>query len=87
MENVSLIDMEILGQLVNTLRTNERYPLLKRDNLMIPIHTQLSRKQNTFPQFFKGFSKSRLNFKYFEKKDDTRTFCISEITTSKNMVI
>ena len=69
--------MEILGQLVNTLRTNERYLLLKRDNLMIPIHTQLSRKQNTFPQFFKGFSKSRLNFKYFEKKDDTRTFCIS----------
>ena len=79
--------MEILGQLVKSLRTNEKYPVLKRDNLMIPIHMQLSRKQNTFSQFFKAFSKSRLNFKYFKKKDDTRIFCISEITTSKYMVI
>ena len=32
------------------------------------------------------FSKSRLDFKYFEKKDAARIFCISEITDFENLV-
>ena len=37
---------------------------------MPPIRTQLSQKQEGFPQFFLAFSKSTLNFEHFQKKDD-----------------
>ena len=36
---------------------------------MPPIRTQLSQKQEAFPQFFLAFSKSTLNFEHFQKKD------------------
>ena len=48
---------------------------------------QLSQKQKTFRKFFVSFLKSRLNFKYFEKKDDPHRFCISDIRDSKTVVI
>ena len=47
---------------------------------------QSSQKQNTFYPFFAAFSKSRLNFKYCEQKDDFQSFCISDITDSENVV-
>ena len=37
---------------------------------MPPIRTQLSQKQQAFPQFFLAFSKSTLNFEHFQIKDD-----------------
>ena len=77
---------QILGLLVNTLAADEKYPVLNRDNLTILILMQLSQIQNTFSQFFAAFLKSRLNFKYFENKDDVDRFCISEITDSENLV-
>ena len=47
----------------------------------------LSQKQKkTFCQVLAGFLKSRLNFKYFEKKGDPYRFCISEFTDSENVV-
>ena len=55
---------------VNTLTADDKYSLLNRDNLMPPIRTQLSQKQEAFPQFFLAFSKSTLNFEHFQKKDD-----------------
>ena len=33
---------------------------------------QLSQKQNTFPQFFPEFSKSKLSFNCFGKEDDPK---------------
>ena len=57
-----------MGLLVSTLAADEKYPVLNRDNLTIPIQMQLSQKQKTFPQFFDAFSKPSLNFKYFLKK-------------------
>ena len=54
-----LLTCQILGLLVNTLAADEKYPLLKRDNLMTPIQMQLSRKQKTFSAFFTAFWKSR----------------------------
>ena len=36
-EKVSLIDMQMLALLINTLATDEKYPVLKKDNLTIPI--------------------------------------------------
>ena len=44
---------------------------------------QLSQKQETFSNFFAGFSKSILNFEYFQKKDDSHSPYISEITNSE----
>ena len=47
---------------------------------------QLSQKQKSFSEFFASFLKSRLNFKYFEKKDDPHRFSISEITDSEKVI-
>ena len=47
---------------------------------------QLSQKRNTFSQFVATFWKSRLHFKYFEKKkDNPHRFCIFEVTDSENV--
>ena len=79
-KNPLLLTCQILGLLVNTFPTDEKYPLLKRDNLKIPINVQLSQKQKTFSQFFTASSKSTLNFEYFEQKDHLHRFCHYEIT-------
>ena len=49
---------QILGLLVNTLAADEKYPVLNRDNLTIPIQMQLSQKQKTFSQFLGAFFQS-----------------------------
>ena len=61
----------------------ERCSLPNRDNLMQPIHMQLSEKVKTFSGFFNVFSKSRLSFEYFQKKDDAHSLFISEATACK----
>ena len=77
----------MLGLLVNTLATNEKYLVLNRNNLTIPTQIQLSEKQKTLSEFFPALLKSKLNLKYFEKKKhDPHSFCISEITDSENVV-
>ena len=81
-----LLTWKILGLLVNTLAADEKYPVLNRDNLTIPIQMQLSQKQKTFSQIFPAFLEFRSNFEYFEKKYDPHSFCISEITDSENVV-
>ena len=81
-----LLTCKILGLLVNTLAADEKYPVLNRDNLTIPIQMQLSQKQKTFSQIFPAFLEFRSNFQYFEKKYDPHSFCISEITDSENVV-
>ena len=50
------------------MAADEKYPLLKRDNLMIPIQMQLYQQQKTFSQFFAPHLKCTINFKSFEKK-------------------
>ena len=55
---------------VITLTADDKYSPPNRDNLTQPIRTQLSQKQQAFPQFFLAFSKSTLNFEHFQKKDD-----------------
>ena len=81
-----LLTCKILGLLFNTLVADEKYLVLHRDNLTIPIQMQLSQKQKTFSQFFAAFLKSTLNFKHFESKDDPHRFCIFEVTDSENVV-
>ena len=65
---------------------DEKYLVLNRDNLTIPIEMQLSQKRKTFSLFFAVFWKSRVNFQYFKKNDDPHRFCNFEITESKNVV-
>ena len=41
---------------------------------------QLSQKVKAFSEFFPAFSKSTLNFEYFQKKDNAHSSFISEAT-------
>ena len=54
--------------------------LPNKDNLMQHIHMQVSQKLKTFSQFFSTFSKSRLNFPSFQKKDDANSLFIAKAT-------
>ena len=63
-----------------------KYTVHNRDNLTIQIQMQLSEKQKTYSQFFTAFLKYRLNFKHFEKEDDSHSFCIFQVTDSENVV-
>ena len=65
---------------VNTLTAVDKCSLPNRENLMQPIHMQLSQKLRTFSEFFNVFSKSRLSFEYFVKKDEAHSLFISEAT-------
>ena len=56
----------------------DKCSLPNRDNLMQPIHMQLSEKVKTFSRFTNVISKSRLSFEYFQKKDDAHSLFISE---------
>ena len=58
----------------------DKCSLPNRDNLMQPIHMQLSQKLKTFSEFFSGFSKSRINLEHFQKKDDAHSLFICEPT-------
>ena len=77
-----LLKWQMLGLFLNTLATDEKYPLLKRNNLTVPIQRQLSQKHKTFSQFFTVFSKSRWKFEHFETEDDLQRVCIFEIADS-----
>ena len=61
----------------------DKCSLPNRDNLMQPIHMQVSQKLKTFSPYFNVFSKSRFNFEYFQKKDDAYSLFISEATASE----
>ena len=65
---------------VNTTSAIDKCSLPNRDNLMQAIHMQLSQKLKSFSGFFNIFSKSRLSFEHFQKKDDAHSFFISEAT-------
>ena len=65
---------------MNTMSAVDKCSLPNTDNLMQPIHIQLSQKLKTFSQFFQGFWKSRLNFEHFQKKDEAHSLFISEAT-------
>ena len=75
-----LVIRKSLRLFVNTMSLIDKCSLPNTDNLMQAIHIQLSQKLKTFSRFFNVFSKSRLSFEYFQKKDDAHTLFISEAT-------
>ena len=74
---------QILGLVVNTLAAVEKYPVLNRDNLTIPIQMQLSQNEDYFSQFLRRFLKYRLIFKHFEKKMTLMDFVFLKLRTPK----
>ena len=78
-----LVLCKFLRLLVKTLTDDEKYSLLYRENLTQPIQILLSQKRKTFTQFFSAFLKCNLNFGHFQKKDDSHSRCISQITVSE----
>ena len=56
----------------------DKCSLPNRDNLMQPIHMELSQKLKTSSIFFHAFWKSKLNSEHFQKKDDAHSLFISE---------
>ena len=66
------------------MTAGQKYSLLNRENLTPPTQMQLSLKGKKFSQFFFAFSKWRLNFEHFERKDDPHSWCILEIADSEN---
>ena len=85
-EKFLLMTCKILALLLNTLAADEKYLVLHRDNLTIPIQMQSSDKEKNFSQFFAGFLKSIWNLERFESKDDPHSFCISDTTHSEKVV-
>ena len=81
-----LLTCQILGLLVNTLATDEKYLALNREKLTVLVQMELFEKQTTFSLFFAALLKFILNFEYFEENDVPHSFCISEITDSENVV-
>ena len=75
-----LVICKSLRLLVNTLSAVHKCTLPNRHNLMQPIHMILSKKLKPFSQFFRAFSRSRLNFEHFQKKDDAHRLFISDTT-------
>ena len=65
-----LLICKSLRLFVNTMSAVDKCSLPNTDNLMQPIHMQLSQKLKHFSGFFSAFSKSRLNFEYFQKNVD-----------------
>ena len=77
---------QIFGLFANLLPGKDKYPVLNSYKLMISIKMQLYEKQKTFSELFSVFLNSSLNFKNFQKKDDSHRFFIFEITDSEKLV-
>ena len=72
--------------LLNTLTANYEYSRSKTDNLQLPVQMQLSKKPETFSQFFIVFLQSTLNFEHFEKKNEPHSSSIFEVINSQRGV-
>ena len=75
-----LVICKILRLFVNILSTLEKYSPPNREYLTQLIQIELSQKQKFFPWFFSAFSKSKLNFEHFQKKDNLHSLFISDST-------
>ena len=71
-----LVIWKSLRLFVNTTSAVDKCSFPNRDNLMQPIHIQLSQKLENLSEFFLAFSKSHLNFEHFQKKDDAHSLFI-----------
>ena len=78
-----LLKCQILGLLVNTLAADEKYPVLNRDNLAIPIQMQLSQKQKVFLNFLLLFWSLAETLNVLKKKMTLIAFVFPKLPTPK----
>ena len=78
-----LVLCKFLRLLVKTLTDDEKYSLLYRENLTQPIQILLSKNRKTFSIFFCALLKSTLNFAHFQKKHNSHSRCVSQITVTE----
>ena len=78
-----LVRSEVLGQLVNNLTADYKHSAENRENLRQQVQTQISKERKSFSGFFIAFLKFTLNLEYFEKKDQSHSFSITEIINSE----
>ena len=64
----------------------DKCSLPNRDNLMQPIHMQLSQEIKFFSRFFSAFSKSRLNFEYSQKTMTLIAYLFLRLRPAKSVV-
>ena len=76
---------EIVGVFLNTLTSDGKYAVEGCENFQLPFQTQLSEKRKTVAQLFVPFLHSTSNSEHFERNDDCRRQCISEITDTENL--
>ena len=78
-----LVRSEVLGQFVNTLTAVYNYFRYNLENLLQQVQTLISLKPNTFSGLFIASLKSTLNLEYFEKKDQSHSLSITEISNCR----
>ena len=69
------------------LTTNWEYSRSNRENLPLPVPTQLSEKLKTFPQFFIAFVECTLNLEHIEKKMSLIAEVFLKLLTLKDVLI
>ena len=79
-----LVTFEILGLLVNTLTSDDKYSLRNSKNLPQPTQMQLSKK--TFSEVFAPFPKFTSTFEHSEEKMTLIGYVLLESWTAKNVV-
>ena len=63
-----LLTCQVLGLFANILGANDKYPVLNRVNLTIPVEIQFPHKQKPFSQIFCSFLNSSLNLTILKQK-------------------
>ena len=71
---------------VNALTADDKYSGSNIQNLQQQFQTPLSRKQQTFSEFFIPFLKCAWNLEHFRKKDEYPSLIKSEIIDAKKSV-
>ena len=74
---------KVWGLFVNPLTADDKYTLLNRGNLLQHFQIHLYQKRKIFCEFFIIFSKFRVNFEHFQKKDDPHSGSIFDLTDSE----
>ena len=74
----ALVWTEMFSLFVNTLTAGGKYSRSNMQNFPQYLQTPLSKKQETFLEFFIAFLKCAWNLEHFQKKDDNPSLIISE---------
>ena len=77
---------KMLRLFVNTFTVDDKYCLLKRDNLTQPIQMQLSQKQKNLDHFVSAVLKFTLNYGHFQKRMTLIANVYPKLRTPKGVV-